>query len=285
MNERSQTRRHGLKAGLCLATAAFMLIGTLALAAPANASRIRVRALLTRLPVRAETNSGYDRSKFTTWTDADHDGCDTRAEVLIVESLVKVTKTSGCLVVSGKWPSIFDGRTWKKASDVDIDHHVPLAEAWGSGAKRWSATQRMLYANDLRYRHSLNAMTDNLNSSKSDGDPAQWLPPRLRCKYVTWWMQVKYRWRLSIDSKEKAAIRKLVSVAACGGIRVKLAPRAPMDNGSGGGGNCDPSYPTVCIPSPPPDLDCGDIPYRNFKVVAPDDHHFDGNADGVGCET
>ena len=47
---------------------------------------------------------------------------------------------------------------------------------------------------------------------------------------------------------------------------------------------CDPSYPTVCIPPPPPDLNCGDIPYRNFTVLPPDPHHFDGNKDGVGCE-
>jgi len=50
-------------------------------------------------------------------------------------------------------------------------------------------------------------------------------------------------------------------------------------------GNCDPSYPTVCIPPPPPDLDCKDIPYRNFQVLPPDPHHFDGNHDGVGCES
>lgn len=48
---------------------------------------------------------------------------------------------------------------------------------------------------------------------------------------------------------------------------------------------CDPSYPTVCIQSPPPDLDCKDIPYRNFKVLPPDPHHFDGDHDGIGCET
>ena len=47
----------------------------------------------------------------------------------------------------------------------------------------------------------------------------------------------------------------------------------------------DASYPTVCIPPPPPDLDCSDISYTNFKVVPPDDHHFDGDGDGIGCET
>jgi polysaccharide biosynthesis protein PslG len=50
-------------------------------------------------------------------------------------------------------------------------------------------------------------------------------------------------------------------------------------------GNCDPSYPDVCIPPPPPDLDCGDIPYRNFKVLPPDPHRFDRDHDGIGCET
>lgn len=48
--------------------------------------------------------------------------------------------------------------------------------------------------------------------------------------------------------------------------------------------NCDPAYPTVCIPPPPPDLDCKDIPYRRFKVLPPDPHHFDGDGDGIGCE-
>ncbi|MBW4648057.1 MAG: excalibur calcium-binding domain-containing protein [Kastovskya adunca ATA6-11-RM4] len=47
---------------------------------------------------------------------------------------------------------------------------------------------------------------------------------------------------------------------------------------------CDPAYPDVCIPSPPPDLDCGDISHRNFKVLPPDPHRFDRDKDGIGCE-
>ncbi len=262
---------------------AFVLV--LLISLPAEAATVRVREILPKLHVRTESNTGYDRSKFKLWIDADGDGCDTRAEVLITESQRSTTRTSGCTVVSGRWTSPFDQKTWWRASDVDIDHQVPLAEAWGSGARRWSATQRMRYANDLKYAHSLNAMTDNLNSSKGDGDPAQWLPPSFRCKYVTWWMQVKYRWRLSIDWREKAAIKRIVSVPACGRIKIKLAPRAPKDPGNGGGGSCDPAYPTVCIPPPPPDLDCGDIPYSNFKVLPADPHNFDGNNDGVGCES
>jgi IPT/TIG domain len=65
----------------------------------------------------------------------------------------------------------------------------------------------------------------------------------------------------------------------------------PDDTGGGGGegggtgGNCDPSYPGVCIPPPPPDLDCDDVSANNFRVVSPDPHNFDGDNDGIGCET
>jgi micrococcal nuclease len=62
-------------------------------------------------------------------------------------------------------------------------------------------------------------------------------------------------------------------------------PTATEGPGGGSGGNCSPSYPTVCIKPPPPDLDCGDIPYRRFKVLPPDPHNFDGDGDGVGCES
>ena len=50
--------------------------------------------------------------------------------------------------------------------------------------------------------------------------------------------------------------------------------------------DCNPSYPDprTCIKSPPPDLNCKDIPLRNFKVVGNDPHRFDGDNDGIGCE-
>jgi hypothetical protein len=56
-------------------------------------------------------------------------------------------------------------------------------------------------------------------------------------------------------------------------------------SGIGNTGNCDPSYPGVCIPPPPPDLDCKDVPYRRFQVLAPDPHKFDRDGDGIGCES
>lgn len=61
--------------------------------------------------------------------------------------------------------------------------------------------------------------------------------------------------------------------------------QAPTTTAGGGGGNCDPSYPDVCIPPPPPDLNCGDISHRRFRVVGSDPHGFDGDNDGIGCES
>ena len=60
-------------------------------------------------------------------------------------------------------------------------------------------------------------------------------------------------------------------------------PYIPVSGG--GSGDCDPAYPTVCIPSSPPDLDCGDIPYKRFEVLPPDPHDFDREGDGMGCES
>jgi micrococcal nuclease len=73
--------------------------------------------------------------------------------------------------------------------------------------------------------------------------------------------------------------------AACIGVAVLAAAAMGLSAPAAGAPRgCDPAYPTVCIPPPPPDLDCGDIPYRNFRVLPPDPHHFDRDRDGIGCE-
>lgn len=63
------------------------------------------------------------------------------------------------------------------------------------------------------------------------------------------------------------------------------APDAASPGSTPGGGGCDPPYPTLCIPPGARDLDCADIAERYFPVLPPDPHSFDGNHDGVGCET
>ncbi len=121
------------------------------------------------------------------------DGCDTRAEVLIAESLKRVRTTSGCYVRTGKWFSKYDGLTFKRATNLDIDHMVPLAEAWGSGAKKWNSSTRGRFSNDLAYRYSLIAVSASSNRSKSDSDPSEWMPPRRKfhCDYAKQYTAVK----------------------------------------------------------------------------------------------
>ena len=205
-----------------------VLLGLCVAAAPAQAATTTARSLLWKVGVAAESNTSYDRAKFTDWIDANGDCQNTRHEVLITESKVTPTYSSSrrCTVTKGKWVSRWDNRTWTNPSDVDIDHHVALAEAWGSGARSWTSTDRRRYANDL-YGPALNAITDNLNSSKGDRDPAQWLPPltATRCTYAIWWVQVKYRWRLTMDSAERTKLSSILS-GSCGSRTVTIPTRA-----------------------------------------------------------
>lgn len=177
------------------------------------ATTTTARALALKLVVGKESGAGYISSSFKVWTDDDRDGCDTRKEVLIAESKVRITLKAKCTVTVGKWTSWYDGKTWTKPSDVDIDHVVPLKEAWDSGAKFWSTATRTKYANDLDFGWSLDAITDHVNSSKGDKDPAQWLPPlaSARCAYAIHWVAIKYRWKLTIDTAEQNKLLSILS--------------------------------------------------------------------------
>lgn len=180
--------------------------------------------LLARLPTAAEHPSGYARTLFVHWIDADRDGCDTRDEVLIAESRTTARIGSGCSV-RGTWRSAYDGVTTTSASSFDIDHVVALKEAWDSGAWAWTLARRQAYANDLGDSRVLRAVSAASNRSKSDKDPAQWLPPltSFRCTYATDWVVVKVRWRLKVDSVERASLRRIL--AACPARTVSVAQR------------------------------------------------------------
>ncbi len=107
---------------------------------------------------------------------------------------------------------------------------------------------------------------------------------------------VRYQ-RLFTDTERAARDQRLGLWGNCSGIHQALptavpptptpwpaAPPPPQPTAPPARGNCDASYPTICIPPPPPDLDCGDIPYRRFPVRGADPHRFDGDRDGIGCE-
>jgi hypothetical protein len=175
------------------------------LAAPAQAATVTtsLRTAVTNLPVATEVRTGYNRDLFPHWIDADGDGCSTRYEVLIAEATTAPSVGSGCTLSGGRWYSYYDAAYWTATGDLDIDHMVPLAEAWDSGARSWTTSRRQEYANDLGDSRPLIAVTDNVNQAKSDQDPATWLPTYEKCRYVGEWVAVKTRWRLSVDTAEK----------------------------------------------------------------------------------
>ncbi|MHC3462436.1 HNH endonuclease family protein [Streptomyces flavovirens] len=176
-------------------------------AMPTPVSASTARTYLGQLTVSAEgSSSGYSRDKFPHWI-TQSGACNTR-EVVLKRDGTGVVQESSCAATSGSWYSEYDGATWTAASDLDIDHMVPLAEAWRSGASSWTNAQRQAYANDLT-RPQLIAVTDNVNQSKGDKDPAKWMPPRTayRCTYARAWVHVKHHYGLSVDSAEKTALQ------------------------------------------------------------------------------
>lgn len=179
---------------------------------------------LARLATAPEHPGGYVRTLFVHWIDADGDGCDTRDEVLIAESRTTPRVRPGCSV-AGSWRSVYDGVTTTKASSLDIDHVVALKEAWGSGAWAWTPARRRGYANDLGTSRSLRAVSAASNRAKGDKDPAEWLPhTSFRCTYATDWVVIKVRWRLSVDARERAALKRILTRCPAQRVSVNVLP-------------------------------------------------------------
>ncbi|MEU0978989.1 HNH endonuclease family protein [Streptomyces griseus] len=207
-----------------LAAAALAVLPLLS-AAPAQAAvALPLADAIQELPLAVESREGYQRTSFKHWVDEDKDSCNTRMEVLIAESRVEPTIEGACKVTAGEWYSYYDGVTLTAPGGLDIDHMVPLAEAWDSGASGWTAARREAYANDLGSERSLVAVTARSNRSKSDQDPSTWLPPLAdaRCTYATDWVSTKLRWGLSVDEAEADALAVLAE--GCGQETVEYEP-------------------------------------------------------------
>ncbi len=172
------------------------------------------------LPGAVEVRTGYNRDLFKHWVDVDGDGCNTRKEVLIAEADDPVTIGAGCALTGGRWFSYYDRVNWTDQSRIDIDHMVPLAEAWDSGARNWTAAQREAYANDLGDYRSLVGVTDTVNQAKGDKDPADWLPTYDKCRYLREFVAVKLRWRLTVDTAERNAMKALAP--SCSNVTITV---------------------------------------------------------------
>jgi hypothetical protein len=131
---------------------------------------------------------------------------------------------AGCKIGDGRWYSYYDDVYVDNPRGLDIDHLVPLAEAWDSGARDWDAARRQAYANDLGENVPLIAVTARSNRSKSDQDPAEWMPTDAdsACRYAYEWVSVKSRWGLAVDQAEADALAAIV--ADCPVAVVATAP-------------------------------------------------------------
>ncbi|MDJ1645376.1 HNH endonuclease family protein [Streptomyces pakalii] len=171
---------------------------------------------IREIPVADEKRTGYERDSFKHWVDEDDDGCPTRQEVLLAEAVTAPEQGDRCTISGGSWLSYYDEAEVTDAKKLDIDHMVPLAEAWDSGARDWTPERREAYANDLGSERSLVAVTAKTNRSKADKDPAAWMPPAqsATCTYLDDWTATKLRWELSADEAEQVALLELAEPCA-----------------------------------------------------------------------
>lgn len=183
-------------------------------AAPGTAA-----AALAQLEVKGRAPmTGYDRELFgPAWKDIDRNGCDQRNDILARDLVDETFREGpqGCIVVSGVLHDKYTGMTIHfqrgqgTSEKVQIDHVVPLANAWQTGAQGWSAAKREQFAND-----PLNLMaTDGpTNQAKGAGDAATWLPPNRTfwCPYVARQIAVKAKYDLWVTPAEKDAMQRVL---------------------------------------------------------------------------
>jgi hypothetical protein len=153
--------------------------------------------------------AGYSREKFPHWAPQGAN-CDVR-DVVLKRDGTDVRVGGECNVVAGRWLSVYDNKTVTEPEQIDIDHMVPLANAWRSGADTWSEEQRTVFANDLG-QPQLIAVSRTSNRAKGDQDPAQWKPPNRAfwCTYAQRWIAVKHHYRLTVTEAEKSALEEML---------------------------------------------------------------------------
>lgn len=272
--------------------------------APADPSAGTALAQLETIAIKGRApKTGYDRDVFGKgWKDPDRNGCDARNDILNRDLTNTVHKpgTHRCVVASGVLADPFTATTIHfvrgnaTSTEVQIDHVVPLSDAWQKGAQQLAPEQREAFGNDPL---NLLATDGPTNGAKGDGDAATWLPANksFRCEYVAIQTAVKAKYGLWMTQAEHNAIQRILT-SSCpdqpvptdeGGVAVPIAAeRAPVS---------ETVQDTPAAPVPGP-VSGPDVFYKNCTAVrsagvAPIrvgdpgwDTKFDRDGDGVGCE-
>ncbi|MBU6328820.1 MAG: excalibur calcium-binding domain-containing protein [Acidobacteria bacterium] len=261
---------------------------------PAPSTREQLAAL--RIDDRPSPQGRYDRGAWPHWDDIEGNGCDARQDALIAWSVVPATvdRTRGCRVITGSWISPYDGVTTSVPGTFDVDHLVPLENAFNSGGWQWDSTRRRAFANDPR---ELVVTSASSNRSKGSDPPDAWRPANRDawCAYATGWVAIKVTWGLTATTEERDALGQMLDT--CGpagavwpGVGAAVAgggtpagstdapPPTPDGGGTGGGSgggevyyaNCSAARAAGAAP-----IRRGDPGYRSA---------LDGDKDGVACE-
>jgi hypothetical protein len=178
-------------------------------AAPAPGAGSAAADLAALTTANPHAMKGYSRDRFPHWT-SQGGGCDTR-DVVLKRDGTDVRVTGECTIASGHWVSPYDGKTFTAATGMDIDHMVPLANAWRSGADTWDDQKRSAFANDLT-RPQLLAVSASANRAKGDQDPSQWRPAARGywCEYARRWIAVKRYWQLTVTTAERSKLAEML---------------------------------------------------------------------------
>lgn len=245
---------------------------------------------LETLPVKGRApKTGYDRDQFgPSWADVDHNGCDTRNDILARDLTAVIFKDGSkeCVVASGTFADPYTGATInftrgnETSTAVQIDHIVALSDAWQKGAQQLSAEERRQLANDPL---NLMAADGPANGSKSDADAASWLPPNkaFRCEYVARQVAVKSRYQLWVTPPEHEAITGVLSTCPD-------QPVADASPNAAAAADAAPALPESAVPeSAPVYANCAAVKAAGAAPIRPGDAgwdpKFDGDGDGEGC--
>ncbi len=271
--------------------------------APAAAGAPAVESMSTRDRLAAlriddspHSSSGYSREDWPHWADTDRNGCDARQDALIAWSIVPATvnRTGTCKVVGGQWVSPYDLKASNNPSDFDVDHLVPLENAYESGGWQWDSTRRRAYAND---QSLLVVASASSNRQKGSDAPDQWRPSNRDswCAYADGWVRAKVKWGLTATTSERDALGRMLDTCGDG------APVWPR----GGGGAMEQPSSGAAVPPPaasaapttPAAPPAGAEPYyancaaaraagvAPIRVGQPGYRTaLDGDKDGIACE-
>ncbi len=266
----------------------------------ATSQSTRDRLSVLAVDDRQSPQGTYHREEWPHWADIDGNGCDARQDALAVWSVVAVTvnRSGTCKVVIGSWVSPYDGVASNNPSDFDVDHLVPLENAFRSGGWAWSTERRRAFANNPA---ELVVASASSNRSKGSDPPNEWRPANQDswCAYAEGWVQVKSSWGLSVTTPERDALGQMLDTCGIAGPVWPLgstaftSPTGAAPSGSATGGE---SAPPAVPPAPGAPSTGADAYYANCTAAraagAAPIHvgqpgyrtALDGDKDGVACE-